>query len=74
MILMKSLTSSNSILLAFPPYLTKKLSNINIPNFSFVTNQCINPLVVKPFYVYSVLSNLNIAKCKDFKNLPNRLL
>ena len=52
----------------------EKLRNVNLPNFSFTTDQRLQSLVVEPFDVYSVLSNLNPAKCKGFKNLPNRLL
>jgi len=52
----------------------EKFNNVNFPNFSFVTNRGLNPLVVEQFIVYSVLVNLNHTKCKDFRNLPNRLL
>jgi len=52
----------------------EKLRYVNLPNFSFIIDQRLQPLVVEPFDVYSVLSNLNPAKCKGFKNLPNCLL
>jgi len=53
---------------------SKNAVSIHLPNLSFVTDQRLNPLVVEPFDVYSMLSNLNPAKCTGFKNLPNRLL
>jgi len=52
----------------------EKLRNVNLPNFSFITDQRLQPLVAERFDVYSVLSYLNPAKCKGFKNLPNCLL
>jgi len=51
----------------------EKLNNVNLRNF-FITDQRASPLVAEPFDVYSVLSNLNPAKCKGCKILPNRLL
>jgi len=35
----------------------EKLRNVNLPNFSFITEQRLQSLAVKPFDVYSVLSN-----------------
>ena len=52
----------------------EKLGNVNLPNFSIITDQSQQPLVVESFDVYSVVSNLNPAKWKGFKNLPNLLL
>jgi len=52
----------------------EKLRNVNLPNFSFITDQRQQPPAVEPFDVCSVLSNLKPTKCRGFKNLPNRLL
>ena len=52
----------------------EKLRKVNLPNFSFITDQRLPSLVVELFDVYSVLSNLNPTTCKGFKNLPNHVL
>ena len=46
----------------------------NLPPLEYLTDQLLLSPVIEPFEVFQVLNRLNPNKCKEFDNLPNRIL